>query len=84
MDYNQNTIAVLRRLFTKRRIGGKHTEEKNVLRWLKNLSPEDKNLALKDWDKAIKDGLVLKQKKTKEWHVSLNPRRLKDIHNLIK
>jgi len=34
--------AILRRLNNKNRIGAKHTEEKNVLRWLKNIPPPRK------------------------------------------
>lgn len=83
MDYNEHTISILRRLFNKERIGGRHTEEKNCLRWVKNLPPKEYKQTIKDWERCIKDGLVIRLKKTGELHVSLNPRMLKEIHELI-
>lgn len=84
LDISDETKAILRRLFNKKRIGGKHTEEKNCLRWIKNLAPKKHRQVLKDWKKCINEGLVLKSIKTSEFHISLNPRKLKEILELIK
>ena len=80
---SEETKRILKNLFGKRRIGGKHTEEKNCLRWIKNLEPEKHKLILKEWQECIKEGFILKEIKTGEFHVSLNPRKLKEIHEII-
>lgn len=76
--------SILRRLLNKRRIGGKHTEEKNVLRWLKNLPPKRQKQAKEDYEQCVKEGLILRMKKTNQKHVSLNPKKLKEIYELVK
>ena len=77
-----HTNDILRKLFRKKRIGCKHTEEKNCFRSVKNLSDEEQRLVYEEWVMCINEGLVLRMKKTGEWHVSLNPRMLKEIRRL--
>ncbi len=84
MILSKETIAILRSLLNKRRIGGKHTEEKNCLRWIKNLPPDQHRHVSREWEQCVREGLVLRYIKTGENHVSLNPRRLKEIYELIK
>jgi len=81
---HQETRRILESLLNKRRIGGKHTEEKNCLRKIKNLSPEEKSIVLKEWKWCINQELILRLPKTGEWHVSLNPRKLKEVYEIIK
>lgn len=83
LELSEETKDILRRLYRKRRIGGKHTEEKNCLRGIKNLKPEIYKLVLKEWQECINEGLILKEIKTGEFHVSLNPRKIKEIHEII-
>ncbi|MBI2670556.1 hypothetical protein HYX18_01060 [Candidatus Woesearchaeota archaeon] len=84
LEISGETASILRSLLNKERIGGRHTEEKNCLRWIKNLHPKKRREVLKEWEKCVKEGLVLRLIKTGENHVSLNPRRLKEIYQLIK
>ncbi|MBS3171567.1 hypothetical protein J4449_03075 [Candidatus Woesearchaeota archaeon] len=44
-----------------------HTEEKNCLRWIKDLSPEKHKLVLKEWQECIKESLILKEIKTENF-----------------
>ena len=81
---SDETRRILRKLYNMKIIGGKHTEEKNCLKRIKNLSNEEHKLVLKEWDNCIKDGLILKSIKTGDFHVSINPRKLKELHELIK
>lgn len=74
--------VILRRLWNKKRIGNKHTEEIHVLRWLGH-SGEQKT-ALKDYEQCVKQGLILRVKKTNQFHISLNPKRLKEILEIIQ
>lgn len=83
IEISEETKRILKNLFSKRRIGGKHTEEKNCLRWIKDLSPEKHKVVLKEWQECIKENLILKEIKTGEFHVSINPRKLKEIHEII-
>ncbi|MBI2144602.1 hypothetical protein HYU17_05670 [Candidatus Woesearchaeota archaeon] len=72
------------KLYNRRYIGGKHTEEKNVLRALKQLPKNERKKALDDWDWCKKQSLVITWLKTYEVHVSLNPQKLKKIAELRK
>ncbi len=71
--------TILRRLLNKRRIGGKHTEEKNVFRFAKNLSREEQKQLEEDYKWCIKAEWIILKKSTGEVHISLNPRKLKEI-----
>lgn len=75
---------ILRKLITQTRIGGRHTPETYCLRWIRHLSQGDYRETIKDWEWCIKEGLVLTKPKPSDRHVSLNPRRLAEIHQLIK
>ncbi len=76
--------AILRRMFNQKRIGGRHTEEKNCLRCIKYLPRNIQKLVEEDWETCIKNEWILRKKSTGEWHVSLNPEKLSEILNLIK
>ena len=78
------TKAILRKLFNKKRIGGKHTEEKNCFRWIKNIPPKLQKKVYKEWKSCINKRLIIREIKTGEFHISLNPRKLKEIYELIK
>ncbi len=83
LELSEGTKDIIRKLYHKKRIGGRHTEEKNCLRWIKDLSPEKHKLVLKEWQECIKEGLILKEIKTGEFHVSINPKKIKEIHEII-
>jgi len=74
----------LRSLFNKRRIGGRHTEENNLLRRIKHLPRAEQKATLEQWAACVNQGLVLCKKSTGEIHVSLNPQKLKEILSLIE
>ncbi len=83
LELSEDTKDIIRNLYKKRRIGGRHTEEKNSLRRIKNLQPDRHKLVLEEWQKCIKEGLILREIKTGEFHVSLNPRKIKEIHEIM-
>ena len=78
------TADILRSLRRKHIIAGKHTEEKNCFRRIKNLSADEQHIVYKEWAMCINEELILRMKKTGEWHVSLNPRMLKEIMRLTQ
>ena len=75
-------IVILRRLLNQERIGGRHIPEHLCLRWIKHLPKEEHKAAIKDWERCIKEGLVLTKPKHSGRHVFLNPRRLQEIYAL--
>jgi len=79
------TKALLRRLLSKRIIGGKHTPEKRVLSWIAHLPPDEQKRIITDWELCIKQYCwVLRMKKTGEWHIALNPRTLSEVIKILK
>ena len=84
VELSENCKKLLRKLYNRRCFGGKHTDEKNVLRAIKHLPREEQKRAFEDWKWCKNQGLVIVRLKTNEVHVSLNPRRLKEIDELIE
>jgi len=75
---------LLRSLLNKHKIGGCHTEERNVLKRIDHLPRDEQRLILDDWRECVNEGIVLCKKSTGEVHVSLNPKKLKEIWCLIE
>lgn len=84
MALNETTKDMLRSLFNKRRIGGKHTEEANLFRRITHLPRVEQSAVLDDWETCVKNGFVIRLKKTGEFHVSLNPEKLKEVCEIIQ
>lgn len=76
-------------MINKRCFGGKHTPEKKIIvsktRWL---SREEARQFDNEYHLAVRDGLIIRMKKrTKkgsDWHISLNPRKIREIYNMIE
>lgn len=83
-NLNETTKDLLRSLFNKHRIGGRHTEEANLFRRIKHLPRDEQSAIIDDWEDCVRMGLVLRLKKTGEFHVSLNPEKLKEICEMIQ
>jgi len=83
MELSKETIFIIRKLYNKRRIGGKHTEEKNCFRALNGLDKQKKKEIIEEWTFCINSGMIIREMKTGEWHVSLNPRKLKEINEIL-
>lgn len=81
--------AVIAYLLNKKYIGGKHTPEQKIInsktKWL---NKKEKRTFNDEYKKAINDNLILKTKKRtgkgSDWHISLNPRKLKIIYDMIE
>lgn len=76
--------AILRRLLSQRRIGGKNLPERICLRWIKHLNKDEHKEALKDWKRLISEGIVLTKPKPYDRMVFLNPRKLKEIQEFVR
>ena len=80
--------TILKKLFRHRIIGGKHTPEERMIRYkTKWLQKEEIAEFDEAYRYAINEQLILRIKKRtgkgSDWHISLNPRKLKEIYDLI-
>lgn len=73
---------ILRKLVNRDCWGGVHTPEARVLTWVKH--EPNKRAFVKEYKKLIRNEWLLKQKKTKEWHLTLNIQKKKEILHYIK
>jgi hypothetical protein len=81
--------AMIMFMLNKRYIGGKHfPEDKLVNSRTKWLQKEELKEFEKEYKELINTQFILKTKKRTgkgyDWHVSLNPRKLKEMYELIK
>lgn len=81
MDVNDYHRQILRNLYNRRKIGNSHTHREQAMG---RLLQEDGKRANKAFDELIKGGLVLSHPTHYGNQVSLNPKRLKDIRDMIK
>ena len=83
IEISQQVKNVLKFLMIKKVIGRKHTEETHIIKKFKHLLPQQRKIAMRNWQRCIKEGLVLQKKSTGAIHISLNPRKIKEIKGLI-
>jgi len=73
--------VILRKLFRRRVIGGKHTAFEHVISGIpSNLAGDAKSVA----DNLIKEGLILTKPTSYGLQISLNPERLDEIIKIIE
>ena len=76
---------ILRKLMAMKppKWGSSHTEEANLVKGLPSQLRGEKIV-----EKAIKElyqkEFLIKSKKTREWHVSLNPQKRKEIYKFLR
>jgi len=83
-----STRAVVVWLINKKCFGGKHTSEKKLLnRKIKWLTKDIKNKFDKEYKELINKGIILRQKKrtgkSSDWHIFINPKKEKELHELL-
>ncbi|MFC1691747.1 hypothetical protein ACFL0W_06220 [Nanoarchaeota archaeon] len=81
--------ALLFHLINKRYIGGKHTPENQLIKSkTKWLTSQDKKSFEKAYKTIVNEGFILRIKKKtgkgSDWHICLNPRKLKELNEIIK
>lgn len=86
---NKIIRSVLVFLLNHRYIGGKHTpEDKLIKSKTKWLPAEERKEFRKEYKRLINERHIIRSKKRTgkgfDWHISLNPRKLKEIYNLIE
>ena len=76
-------------MLSKKYIGGKHTPEEKLLnsktKWLQK---EDYRNFEKEYNVLINNQSILRTKKRtgkgSDWHIALNPRKLKELYEMIR
>jgi len=86
---NPSLKAIISLMLNKKIIGGKHIPEEKMLKSkTKWLQKEEYNEFEKEYRDTINNQLILKIKKRtgkgSDWHVSLNPRKLKELYEMIR
>lgn len=86
---NKILRAVFIFLLNKRYIGGKHTPEDKVVKSKTKWADKKDLIGFdKEYKKAINEQFILKIKKRtgkgSGWHISLNPRKLKELYKLVE
>ena len=80
VEYSEFHIHILYKLYTHHYWGEKHTNEDNVR---KGKPPHVASEIRHALEGLIKEGLILRNKKTGDWHISLNPARSNEIKQIL-
>jgi len=81
--------SLLIKLFNKKYIGGRHTQEhKLIIIKTKWLTKYEKRNFEKEYKLMVNQEFILKIKKKThkgiDWHISLNPKKLKELRGILK
>lgn len=80
MDEKEIQQAIVEKLYRLKYIGGRHTELANVRKGMKGVSDKEIEHAMKY---LVNQGIIQIAIKTKELHVSINPRKMKEVHRIL-
>ena len=86
---NRALRDIIRNLWNRKVIGNKHTPKDKLMRkkagWLKK---EERKQFEEEYKELINRGIIIRLKKQtkkgQDWHISLNPRKLKEINEMIQ
>ena len=81
MEEKELIQAIIEKLYRLKYIGGRHTEIKNIHKGMKGISEREIEKAIKY---VINRGIIQTHIKTKETHVSINPKKIKEIHKILR
>jgi len=80
MEEKELLQAIIEKLYRLRYIGGRHTEIKNIHKGMKETSEQEIEKAVKY---LLNKGIIQIHIKTKETHVSINPKKMKEVHRIL-
>jgi len=80
MEEKELLQAIVEKLYRLRYIGGRHTEMKNIHKGMKGISERELEKAVKY---LVNKGIIQLHIKTKETHVSINPKKMKEVHKIL-
>jgi len=80
MEEKELLQAIIEKLYRLRYIGGRHTEIKNIHKGMKGTFEQEIEKAVKY---LVDKGIIQIHIKTKETHVSINPKKMKEVHRIL-
>jgi len=80
MEEKELIQAVIEKLYRLKYIGGRHTEVKNIYKGMKGVSEKEIEQAVKY---LVNKGIIQTSIKTKETHLSINPKKMKEVHKIV-
>lgn len=80
MEEKELIQAIVEKLYRLRYIGGRHTEMKNIHKGMKGISEKEIERAVKY---LVNKGVIQLHIKTGETHVSINPKKMKEVHRVL-
>ena len=85
---NEASKAVLAYLLNKR-IFTRHKPEKKILKFkTKWLKKEEKKEFEKEYKRLVNEEIIIREKKQKskgtDWHIRLNPKKLKEVYEILE
>jgi ribonucleotide reductase beta subunit family protein with ferritin-like domain len=81
MDEKELQQAIVEKLYRLKYIGGRHTELANIRKGMKGISDKEIEHAMKY---LVNQGIIQIAIKTREPHVSINPRRMREVHRILE
>lgn len=80
MEEKELLQAIVEKLYRLRYIGDRHTEMKNIHKGMKGISEKEIERAVKYLSNK---GIIQLHTKTRETHVSINPKKMKEVHRIL-
>ena len=80
MEEKELIQAVIEKLYRLKYIGGRHTEVKNIHKGMKGISEKEIEQVVKY---LVNRGIIQTSIKTKETHISINPKKMKEVHKIL-
>jgi ribonucleotide reductase beta subunit family protein with ferritin-like domain len=80
MEEKELQQAIVEKLYRLKYIGGRHTELANIRKGMKDVSDKEIEHTIKY---LINQGIIQIAIKTIEPHVSINPRKMKEVHRIL-
>ena len=81
MEEKELRQAIIEKLYRLKYIGGRHTELRNIHKGMKGISEKDIENAIKY---LTNKRIIQTSIKTKEIHISINPRKMKQVHKILR
>jgi len=81
MEEKELQQAIIEKLYRLRYIGSRHTEIKNIKKGMNGISEKEIEKVVKY---LLNKGVIQTSIKTKEIHVSINPKKIKEVHRILR
>lgn len=86
---NKALRAILISMLSKRIIGGCHTpESKLIISKIKWLNKEETRQFEEEYKEIINNQIIIRlkkrTKKSSDWHISINPRKIKELNEILE